>query len=115
MRGAIPVLGRCERAAIPDSEIFNLRPYHTASEALFCCGYRNVGQEKAREGMQQEHGKKKIKDFQGGHCTDTSSHGDFATRESISKSKKGEEVDGGDDGFFGVRQIRMMTLIRMST
>lgn len=44
---------------------------------------------------------KKKKDFQGPHCTDTSSHGDFATRESISKSKKGEEVDGGDDGFFG--------------
>lgn len=87
-------------AAIPDSEIFNLRPYHTASEALFGCGYRNVGQEKARDGMQQAHGKKK-KDFQGPHCTDTSSHGDFATRESISKSKKGEEVDGGDDGFFG--------------
>lgn len=44
---------------------------------------------------------KKKKDFQGGHCADTSSHGDFAIRESISKSKKGEEVDGGDDGFFG--------------
>lgn len=52
-------------AAIPDSEIFNLRPYHTASEALFGCGYRNVGQEKARDGMQQAHGKKKKRTFKG--------------------------------------------------
>lgn len=57
---------------------------------FFCRAYRNVGQKKAREGMQQAHGKKKRGLFKGTIVPIPSSHEDLQPREHFQRARKGK-------------------------